>query len=173
MLAASCQRNADLRHSSVSQTAPLNHNSSRAVNTARSKRRHLRLLCRRYWVHRMSNHTLVTVAARYPTVLCRQMQPRPFIRRFLAFRGFIFDCASRHELELVTPLNVNATLNIVLANTYEPTGHIAFARRIDVDTLTFHNVHELPKIRSCHPRSDLLLRIWTDDSNYGTIPIKG
>jgi ornithine decarboxylase len=61
-------------------------------------------------------------------------------------------------------LNVNAPLDIVFANPCKPKGHIAFARSIEVNTLTFDNVDELRKINSCHPGSDLLLRIWTDDS---------
>jgi hypothetical protein len=54
----------------------------------------------------------------YYAVKCN---PDPLVLRFLAFRGFGFDCASRHELELVTSLNVqSAPLKIVFANPCKP-----------------------------------------------------
>lgn len=85
------------------------------------------------------------------------------ILRQLAEMGANFDCASKSEIEKVLSLGVDPN-RIIYANPCKASSFIRFAAKSQVAKSTFDNVEELYKIKKFYPKSQLLLRIATDDS---------
>jgi ornithine decarboxylase len=77
-----------------------------------------------------------------------------------------FDCASKAEIEQVLALDPPVPRrNIIYANPCKAVSHIGYAHDKGVNMMTFDNADELEKIRQHYPSAELLLRIWTNDSN--------
>ncbi|QLG71632.1 hypothetical protein HG535_0B06780 [Zygotorulaspora mrakii] len=74
-----------------------------------------------------------------------------------------FDCASKAEIEKVLSLGVSPD-RIIYANPCKASSFVRYAARSNVLKSTFDNVEELYKIKRFHPKSELFLRIATDDS---------
>lgn len=88
--------------------------------------------------------------------------PDPRIIKVLSILGANFDCASKSEIEQVL---MDCTADrIIFANPSKIMAHLQFARRVDVDLMTFDNWFELIKIANFHPEAKLVLRIQVDDS---------
>ncbi|KAI8900083.1 pyridoxal-dependent decarboxylase [Globomyces pollinis-pini] len=85
------------------------------------------------------------------------------VLKVLAKCGTGFDCASKGEVQLVLDQGVDPS-RIIYANPCKQASHIKFATSKQVNVMTFDNVDELYKIQSIAPKSDLVLRILTDDS---------
>ena len=81
--------------------------------------------------------------------------------------GLGFDCASKHEINLVKNSlkgNVNKTaLNnrIIFANTIKTVSDLRYAKSIGIKMLTFDNIHELIKIKREHENAVCILSsVW-------------
>jgi ornithine decarboxylase len=88
----------------------------------------------------------------------------PAILQVLSNLGCGFDCASTGEIKMIKEMNVCSS-NIVFANPCKLNSHIRFAKSQGVSRMTFDNVDELYKIKSCYPEAELILRILPDDSS--------
>lgn len=93
----------------------------------------------------------------------------PRIIDTLAAAGTGFDCASKAEMQLVLARGVNPS-RIVYAHPCKPASHIAHARTVGVNTMTFDNENELHKMRTHHPDAKLVMRVLVDDSS-ATCPL--
>ncbi|AQZ13677.1 SPE1 (YKL184W) [Zygosaccharomyces parabailii] len=89
--------------------------------------------------------------------------PDPKVLLMLASLGVNFDCASKSEIERVLQMGVDPE-RIIYANPCKASSFIRYAARSNVLKSTFDNIEELHKIKKFHPKSQLLLRIATDDS---------
>ncbi|CAI4044412.1 ornithine decarboxylase SPE1 SKDI_11G0370 [Saccharomyces kudriavzevii IFO 1802] len=89
--------------------------------------------------------------------------PNDKILSLLAELGVNFDCASKVEIDRVLSMNISPD-RIVYANPCKVASFIRYAASRNVMKSTFDNVEELYKIKKFHPKSQLLLRIATDDS---------
>ncbi|KAH0976377.1 hypothetical protein GBA52_026096 [Prunus armeniaca] len=76
----------------------------------------------------------------------------------LATLGASFDCASKAEIEAVFAHGVSPT-RIVYANPCKGEYHLRYAAGVGVDLVTFDSMDEVDKIKRCHPKCSLLLRI--------------
>jgi ornithine decarboxylase len=91
--------------------------------------------------------------------------PDPFVMRLLASLGAGFDCASKDEIAKVLALTPTVPRrNIIFANPCKANPQIRYAQQAGVEMMTFDNADELHKCKQHYPNSQLLLRIWTDDS---------
>uniref|UniRef100_A0A0E0JZV2 ornithine decarboxylase n=1 Tax=Oryza punctata TaxID=4537 RepID=A0A0E0JZV2_ORYPU len=101
----------------------------------------------------------------------RGCNPNPALLGALAGLGAGFDCASRVEMEAVLALGVEAD-RVVYANPCKLESHLEYAASVGVDLTTFDSEEEVGKIKRCHPRCRLLLRIKAPDgdakANLGT-----
>lgn len=91
--------------------------------------------------------------------------PDPLVMRLLASLGAGFDCASKDEIAKVLSLTPAVPRrNIIFANPCKANPQIRYAQQAGVEMMTFDNADELHKCKQHYPNSQLLLRIWTDDS---------
>ncbi|KAG0033498.1 hypothetical protein BGZ81_008325 [Podila clonocystis] len=90
--------------------------------------------------------------------------PDPMVLRLLASLGTGFDCASKNEIQTVLDLGTVAPDRIIYANPCKQNAFVQYARRSNVQMMTFDNAEELHKIKRFHPDAHLVLRILTDDS---------
>jgi ornithine decarboxylase len=88
----------------------------------------------------------------------------PALLQILSNLGCGFDCASTGEIKMIKDMNVSST-NIIFANPCKLNSHIRFAKTEGVSRMTFDNLDELIKIKSCFPDAELILRILPDDSS--------
>lgn len=124
--------------------------------------------------HRLSqfNQALPGVTPYY-AVKCN---PDPVVLCFMAQLGMSFDCASRHEIQLVKSALHFAGQGhalkdrIIYANPFKSAEDLAFASHLDCPYMTFDTIDELVKISKCFPAAQLLLRISTEDSD-STCPL--
>ncbi|XP_066272791.1 ornithine decarboxylase-like [Branchiostoma lanceolatum] len=82
----------------------------------------------------------------------------PHVLQVLANLGTGFDCASKTEVQKVLNLGVGPD-RIVYANPCKQTSHIRYAKKNEVNLMTFDNEDELHKIKNYFPDACLLLRI--------------
>ncbi|XP_054292570.1 LOW QUALITY PROTEIN: antizyme inhibitor 2-like [Pongo pygmaeus] len=92
-----------------------------------------------------------------------------WVLRVLAALGTGFDCASQVELEQVLGLGV-ALSCIIYASPCKPASPIRYAAQHRVQLLNFDSEEELTKVAQHHPRTRLLLRLRTQDSQ-STFPL--
>lgn len=81
--------------------------------------------------------------------------------------GCNFDCASKNEISKILNLNYYNNYNenkIIFANPCKYPSHLIFAKKNNVNLMTFDNEFELLKIKTYYPEASLLLRIAIDDS---------
>ncbi|XP_040383826.1 ornithine decarboxylase-like [Oryza brachyantha] len=88
----------------------------------------------------------------------------------LAALGAGFDCASRAEIEAVLRLGVQPG-SIVYANPCKPDAHLEYAAEIGVNLTTYDAEEEVAKVKRCHPRCELLLRIKAPDSGDAKVDL--
>lgn len=96
--------------------------------------------------------------------------PNPALLAAMAALGSNFDCASRAEIDSVLALGVSPD-RIVFANPCKPESHIKYAAAVGVNLTTFDSVDEVEKIRRCHPKSALLIRIKPPDDGAARCPL--
>ncbi|CAN6218583.1 unnamed protein product [Urochloa humidicola] len=84
--------------------------------------------------------------------------PDPALLGALAALGAGFDCASRAEIEAVLALGVHPR-DIVYANPCKPESHLEYAAEVGVNLTTYDSEEEVAKVKRCHPKCELLLRI--------------
>ncbi|KAK7310998.1 hypothetical protein RJT34_08834 [Clitoria ternatea] len=100
-------------------------------------------------------------AAKLPTVqpfYAVKCNPNISLIDTLAALGSNFDCASKAEIEMVLSLGVSPD-RIIYANPCKSESHIKYAASVGVNITTYDSKYEVEKIRKCHPKCDLLLRI--------------
>ncbi|KAB1203603.1 Ornithine decarboxylase [Morella rubra] len=103
--------------------------------------------------------------------------PDPALLGTLAALGSSFDCASRAEIESVLALGVSPD-RIIFANPCKAESHIRYAASVGVNLTTFDSRDEIEKIKKCHPKCALLIRIRVDDvgarcplgTKFGALP---
>ena len=96
----------------------------------------------------------------FPAVKCN---PDKEVLRLLAELGTGFDCASKAEIDLVLDLGVDPS-RIIYAQPCKTKSYLRYAKKCDVQKMTFDNADELFKIRDDFPDAELVIRILTDDS---------
>lgn len=89
--------------------------------------------------------------------------PNMAILETLATLGANFDCASRTEIETILDIT-NDPSRIIFANPCKMPSHIRYAKKNNVDLMTFDCQEELYKIKLDYPSARLLLRLAVDDS---------
>jgi ornithine decarboxylase len=89
--------------------------------------------------------------------------PNPAIVNTLAGLDVNFDCASKNEIQQILNIGVDPS-RIIYANPTKMKNHIAYAKEVNVDLMTFDNADELKKVAEIYPNAKLVLRIITDDS---------
>lgn len=107
----------------------------------------------------------------YYAVKCN---PDPVLLAFLARLGVSFDCASSHEISLVSKAlcQTSLTERIIFANPFKPISDLTQARLLHIDLMTFDSTDELEKIAKHFPSARLLLRIAVEDSK-AKCPLSG
>jgi len=65
---------------------------------------------------------------------------------------------------MIKDMNVSSS-NMIFANPCKLNSHIRFAKNEGVTRMTFDNLDELIKVKSCYPDAELILRILPDDSS--------
>ena len=90
--------------------------------------------------------------------------PDPLMIKMFADLGFGFDCASEGEIAKAIELGVHPD-HIIYANTVKNPRYIEFAKKKNVNLMTFDDEAELYKIKAAHPDASLVLRYKTDDSH--------
>jgi ornithine decarboxylase len=103
----------------------------------------------------------------YYAVKCK---PEPALLGALAALGAGFDCASRAEIEAVLALGVHPR-SIVYANPCKPESHLEHAAAAGVNLTTYDSEAEVGKVRRCHPRCELLLRIKGPDGGEAKVDL--
>jgi ornithine decarboxylase len=103
----------------------------------------------------------------YYAVKCN---PEPALLGALAALGAGFDCASRAEIEAVLALGVHPR-GIVYANPCKPESHPQHAVAAGVNLTTYDSEAEVAKVRRCHPRCELLLRIKGPDGGEAKVDL--
>lgn len=83
--------------------------------------------------------------------------------KLLAALGTGFDCASKAEIEEVLKIGVDPS-RIIYAQPCKTKSYLRYASQNNVSQMTFDNADELYKIKQIAPKSELFLRILTDDS---------
>ncbi|XP_062199622.1 ornithine decarboxylase 1B, chloroplastic-like [Phragmites australis] len=84
--------------------------------------------------------------------------PDPALLGALVALGAGFDCASRAEIEAVLALGVQPR-DIVYANPCKAEAHIEYASEVGVNLTTYDSEEEVAKVKRCHPKCELLLRL--------------
>ncbi|EAX89268.1 Pyridoxal-dependent decarboxylase, pyridoxal binding domain containing protein [Trichomonas vaginalis G3] len=97
---------------------------------------------------------LPRVKAHYAVKCCDE----PNILRFLADRGFGFDCASKKELQMITELGVDAN-RIVFSHPLKNHEALVYAKELGVDRMAFDTEEELRKILRYYPEAEVFLRV--------------
>ncbi|KAK9903692.1 hypothetical protein M0R45_001052 [Rubus argutus] len=100
------------------------------------------------------NHCLPNVRPFF-AVKCNN---EPAFLAAMATLGASFDCASKAEIEAVLSHGVSPS-KIVYANPCKGEYHLKHAASVGVNLATFDSMDEVTKIRKCHPKCSLLLRI--------------
>lgn len=72
------------------------------------------------------------------------------VLKTLASVGCSFDCASAGEIDKILSLDVEPN-RIIYANTTKMESHIEFAKKRNVNLMTFDNEDEVHKIARAHP----------------------
>lgn len=85
------------------------------------------------------------------------------ILKILNILGCNFDCASKKEIELIKNYT-NNTQNIIYAHPCKMISHIKYAKKNNVNLMTFDCIEELYKIKEHYDDAKLLLRLCVDDS---------
>jgi diaminopimelate decarboxylase len=85
------------------------------------------------------------------------------IIKILHTLGCNFDCASKKEIELIKEYT-GTTKNIIYAHPCKMISHLKYAKKHNVNLMTFDCVEELYKIKEHHENAKLLLRLCVDDS---------
>ncbi|KAK8506641.1 hypothetical protein V6N13_103354 [Hibiscus sabdariffa] len=88
----------------------------------------------------------------------------------LAALGSSFDCASKAEIEFVLSLGVSPD-RIIFANPCKAESHIKYAASVGVNLTTFDSKEELDKIKKCHPKCALLIRVKAPDDGSARCPL--
>ncbi|CAG9321107.1 unnamed protein product [Blepharisma stoltei] len=90
--------------------------------------------------------------------------PDPFVVSRMVSLGIGFDCASKHELELVKSSNANIENDVIFAQTIKSNRDLAAISNLSVKYATFDCVEELRKIANFGlPNLKLVLRIFEID----------
>ncbi|KAM1686395.1 hypothetical protein FF1_034226 [Malus domestica] len=84
--------------------------------------------------------------------------PEPAFIAALATLGASLDCASKVEIEAILSHGVSPS-RMVYANPCKGENHLRHAAGVGVNLATFDSIDELNKIKRCHPKCSLLLRI--------------
>ncbi|XP_062193222.1 ornithine decarboxylase 1B, chloroplastic-like [Phragmites australis] len=103
----------------------------------------------------------------YYAVKCN---PEPALLGTLAALGAGFDCASRAEIEAVLALGVQPR-SIVYANPCKPEAHLEYAAEVGVNLTTYDSEEEVAKVKRCHPKCELLLRLKGPDGGEAKIDL--
>lgn len=96
----------------------------------------------------------------YYAVKCN---PDKILLQTLAYLGVGFDVASKAEISMIDDLEISGD-KIIFANPVKAIDHIMCARDLNINIMTFDNEDELKKISVLHPKAQLILRIYVDDS---------
>lgn len=88
--------------------------------------------------------------------------PEPTVLRRLASIGACFDVASGGEIEMLHELGIDAS-RMIYANTVKDFHGMEIAQEVGLRRFTFDDVTEIPKIASCVPGADVLVRIRVDN----------
>ena len=81
----------------------------------------------------------------------------------LADLGTNFDCASQSEIDTILQITEDPQ-RIIFANPCKLPSHLQYARKRQVDLMTFDCEEELHKIHQYYPEARLVLRLLVDDS---------
>ncbi|XP_068122773.1 ornithine decarboxylase-like [Hyperolius riggenbachi] len=92
----------------------------------------------------------------------------PEILRTLAILGTGFDCASQAEINMILGMGIPAD-DIVYANPCKQPSHIQHAAAHGVNKMTFDCESELEKVATFHTNAEMILRIFTDDDDDGSV----
>lgn len=103
----------------------------------------------------------------YYAVKCN---PEPALLGALAALGAGFDCASRAEIEAVLALGVKPG-SIIYANPCKPEAHIEYAAEVGVNLTTYDSEEEVAKVKRCHPKCELLLRVKAPDGGEAKVDL--
>ncbi|OEL26341.1 Ornithine decarboxylase [Dichanthelium oligosanthes] len=103
----------------------------------------------------------------YYAVKCN---PEPALVGALAALGAGFDCASRAEIEAALALGVHPR-SIVYANPCKPEPHLEYAAEAGVNLTTYDSVEEVAKVKRCHPKCELLLRLKGPDGGEAKVDL--
>ena len=95
--------------------------------------------------------------------------PDPIIISLLNYVGCGFDCASKHEFDVlinngVQISNTNNNDKVIFSHPCKHPLHLKYAAEIGINLCTFDNEYEVEKIHEFHPKCKALLRIQVDDS---------
>lgn len=127
----------------------------------------------RYATHLWETY-LPRVKAHYAMKCCNE----PTLCKFIADRGFGFDCASKKEIEFITQdLGVDAN-RIVFSHPLKNKEAMLYAKEVGVERLVFDTEDELRKILRIYPEAEVYLRVKPKFSNakiqlskkYGAVP---
>ena len=103
----------------------------------------------------------------YYAVKCN---PDPALLGVLAELGAGFDCASRAEIEAVLALGVQPR-DIIYANPCKPGAHLKYAAEVGVNLTTYDSEEEVAKVKRCHPRCELLIRLKGPDGGQAKVDL--
>ena len=103
---------------------------------------------------------LPNVKAFYAMKCCDE----PNLLRFLADRGFSFDCASKLEIETIINLGVDAN-RIVFSHPLKTQEALKYAKEVGVERMAFDTEEELRKILRYYPEAEVFLRVKPKFSN--------
>ncbi len=95
----------------------------------------------------------------YYAVKCN---PHPQIIQTLSTLGYAFDCASQGEIQQI--LKINPKSQIIFANPIKIPEHLQYAQQHQVNLMTADCPEEIAKIKTFHPKAQVILRIAVDDS---------
>ncbi|KAL6601361.1 hypothetical protein ACP70R_044581 [Stipagrostis hirtigluma subsp. patula] len=101
----------------------------------------------------------------YYAVKCN---PEPALVGALAALGAGFDCASDAEIKALLALGVQPR-DIVFANPCKHEAHIEYAAEVGVNLTTYDTEEEVAKVKRCHPRCELLLRLKAPEGAMATV----
>jgi ornithine decarboxylase len=103
----------------------------------------------------------------YYAVKCN---PEPALVGALAALGAGFDCASQAEIQAVLTLGVHPR-DVIYANPCKPEPHLEYAAEVGVNLTTYDSVEEVAKVKRCHPKCELLLRIKGPDGGKAKVDL--
>lgn len=86
------------------------------------------------------------------------------VLKSLANLGAGFDCASKKEIAQILSLNVDKD-RIVYTHTAKQISHLKYSAEKEIKKLTFDSIEELQKIKTYHPKAEVVLRIRFDASS--------